>query len=659
MLKKFGKNLKNGLDICRGQIQQTWITGFSSTSSINQKSESDAQFDELMAWAERHTVEAQQLAMDSTRLLGCTGDRLQELQDQGFFKRCVRRLSGKTGEMERANMNDLISLQKNAFKYIDILQERQALQAQTMLVIKNNLNLLTNEVTNIRSDLNKAFDEIGKNRELINETINEVNKNREMIYKNRQYIIETAKATIENTRMIYKIGEQTQKNTQEIIETRIMVAELAKRINARFNNIESRTADLEISNSLQGWLLGLEERRYEDRYPPTIFRLLRVINDFYSIKNNNLNINDILFMKKAIRIIGLDPNMMWSLRDFIDNLVDEILLHDPEILQYSDLLDECAQYGITNYSEFVFKKISSPIFETLHTLKLKYIDRDNLIYQIQESINITRREALKKILFSDISKLNINLDTKLSIGDMAIEILTCMYLAEALFLDESHINNGLNTKKNELQQFSNNFTLYRGYNAISLIYETLDFLSRDNQDNKLKGYISNYNDKYYDQSSQVIPKFILTCGNLLNNKSLTKKEIIFCAYRDNKAYVRTTRNKFIVIDNNSKKCVYFDEISNMMFDIRDKVNNYPELVIVPSKNSNFIDAIKSDSLRDKFNKDKEILEKILQKEQIVMSKVFNELRNSISFSDKAIDMLSSAGKIAKRIVFGPERKRKN
>ena len=72
----------------------------------------DGMLESKMAWARSKSAEAEQLALDCTRLLSCTEERLGQIQNQGFFKRCWNRLSGQTGAMERANTADLNQMQK-------------------------------------------------------------------------------------------------------------------------------------------------------------------------------------------------------------------------------------------------------------------------------------------------------------------------------------------------------------------------------------------------------------------------------------------------------------------------------------------------------------------------------------------------------------------
>lgn len=171
----------------------------------------DSKVEQMMGWANTRRAEAEQLAMDSARLMACTTDRLDKLRNQGFFKRCWNRFSGKAGEMERANVNDIIQMQKMSFRYVNMLQEQQLLMAHSLLSLKNNL-------------------------------------------------------------MSLAVKEE---------ETRNLIGLLAQRTKERFERLEKRMEKVEISQNLQGWLLGLEERDYDRIYPTEYMRLFRVINDFY------------------------------------------------------------------------------------------------------------------------------------------------------------------------------------------------------------------------------------------------------------------------------------------------------------------------------------------------------------------------------------------
>ena len=107
----------------------------------------DEQLQGKLEWAESNKLQAEQLALDATRLLSCTTDRLETYRHQGFFKRCWCSISGKNEKMQKANQSDLVSMQQHAWRYINLLNERNILMAHSMITVKNNLmTLISNTI---------------------------------------------------------------------------------------------------------------------------------------------------------------------------------------------------------------------------------------------------------------------------------------------------------------------------------------------------------------------------------------------------------------------------------------------------------------------------------------------------------------------------------
>ena len=98
--------------------------------------------DLLIQHAKHNQAEAQQLALDASRLLAISSERFDEFKDKGFFKRCWYKISGKHGELLRANQADLIEMQKFSWYYLMKLQEQNLIEAQSIAVIRNNLQEL-------------------------------------------------------------------------------------------------------------------------------------------------------------------------------------------------------------------------------------------------------------------------------------------------------------------------------------------------------------------------------------------------------------------------------------------------------------------------------------------------------------------------------------
>ncbi len=342
--------------------------------AIDSKLEQD-----VLNWAKTRQAEAEQLAMDSARLMACTTDRLDKLKNQGFFKRCWSRFSGQAGAMERANVNDMIQMQKIAFRYVNMLQEQQLLMAHSLLSLKNNLNSLA-----IREE-----------------------------------------------------------------QTRQMVGLLAERTRERFEKLEKRVDQLEVTQNLQGWVLSLEEREYDTKYPTEYMRLFRVINDFYRIKNDNWNYQDLLFMRTALRKVKLGHIRNLPIGIFLNSLADEVARLENGIETYRLAITEHAPVAVKNYSQFAIEHVSSPVFLTLHGVNTHYADKMEAIEALQDSLSISKMDALKMVLSQSIKNLNINLDYEFPLAETAIEILGCMRLVDKITIIPTE-----NTEKNKQESQS-------------------------------------------------------------------------------------------------------------------------------------------------------------------------------------------------------------
>ncbi len=129
--------------------------------------EIDEQLNVKLQWAEQNTELAEQLAMDATRLMSCTNERLEDYKDKGFFKRCVSSFSGKTAKMQRDNQNDIVEMQKMGWRYLQMLNERDILMAHSLITIKNNLETLAikedetrNEIARFAVKVKSRFDSL-------------------------------------------------------------------------------------------------------------------------------------------------------------------------------------------------------------------------------------------------------------------------------------------------------------------------------------------------------------------------------------------------------------------------------------------------------------------------------------------------------------------
>lgn len=115
--------------------------------------EENVQLVELNKQAQRDGTEAQKFAIEASKLLSITLDRLADYKDRGFFKRCWYAVSGKNSELERANQADFIKMQRFAWAYLVKLHEQDLLQVRAIAVIRSNLKELQDEVGELSSQI--------------------------------------------------------------------------------------------------------------------------------------------------------------------------------------------------------------------------------------------------------------------------------------------------------------------------------------------------------------------------------------------------------------------------------------------------------------------------------------------------------------------------
>ncbi len=238
-------------------------------------------------------------------------------------------------------------------------------------------------------------------------------------------------------------------------ETQQLITDLAVAANDRFVELERRMDECETNVNLQGWLLTLEERELDVLYPTPHIRMLEVLNQFYQNKSNNWNNKDLLFMRKALRIVGINPKQNYSIKNFISGLVTEILSGNNFKIYEEELNRNCL--GIDD--NFIVDEISSPIFVTMHSIKNQYEDRMDSIEEFKEELQCSTEEALSRILLRKLRQINVNVNYESPLAESCIEILGCLRLAKLLGdksnVSESAKNEVNGTRGTSLQNNSN------------------------------------------------------------------------------------------------------------------------------------------------------------------------------------------------------------
>lgn len=224
------------------------------------------------------------------------------------------------------------------------------------------------------------------------------------------------------------IGVQNNLNTlaTKNEETQRQITLMAERVRERFLEMEERVGVLEVNSRIHSWLLTLETYDYDERYP-TGLRTLKVIQDFLKIKGNEWNLQEIKFLQKALKEAGLPWKDKISTGKFIDMLVDEIELHD--FNSFQELLPLNSNEITT---KFVNDNISVATFSALYQIVDKYQHSADTIEILQDSMELTRSEAIRMVLRKFVKKQGVDLDLEIPLKDIAVEILSCTALATSL-----------------------------------------------------------------------------------------------------------------------------------------------------------------------------------------------------------------------------------
>lgn len=122
-----------------------------------------AELEAVNALVSKHKANAavtQQLALDASRLVTTSQERLAKQSDAGFFKRLASAISGKTSENQLLNQMDMLQMQKFAWHYLQQLQQQNLINAQSIAVIRNNLGTMNEYIIETRDFLEQAIDKI-------------------------------------------------------------------------------------------------------------------------------------------------------------------------------------------------------------------------------------------------------------------------------------------------------------------------------------------------------------------------------------------------------------------------------------------------------------------------------------------------------------------
>lgn len=102
----------------------------------------------------------QQLALDASKLISTSQERLQDQANSGFLKRFWSAVSGKNTENIIINQSDTLHIQRMAWHYLMQLQQQNLINSQSIAIIRNNLGIMNEYIIETRDFLEQAIDKI-------------------------------------------------------------------------------------------------------------------------------------------------------------------------------------------------------------------------------------------------------------------------------------------------------------------------------------------------------------------------------------------------------------------------------------------------------------------------------------------------------------------
>lgn len=142
------------------------------------------------ALVEQHKGNAavtQQLALDASKLVTATKERLDQQTSAGFFKRLAGAISGKTTQNQLANQVDTLRVQRFAWHYLQQLQQQNLINAQSIAVIRNNLSTMNEYIIETRDFLEQAVDKIDQRLRHVENNVSFANWSRNIEANKRRF----------------------------------------------------------------------------------------------------------------------------------------------------------------------------------------------------------------------------------------------------------------------------------------------------------------------------------------------------------------------------------------------------------------------------------------------------------------------------------------
>jgi hypothetical protein len=139
-------------------------------------------------------------------------------------------------------------------------------------------------------------------------------------------------------------------------------------------------------------------------------------------------VQELKFLQKALKEVGIDPRKNVSVSGFISGIIDEVnsLGYD----EFCRLVPPYAGEEVSN--RFIIDAISSPAFSAMYQIKENYTSSSRVIRSLQRRLELSHSDAIKFVLTDFIAETGIEMGAELPLKDLATEILACFSLAQRL-----------------------------------------------------------------------------------------------------------------------------------------------------------------------------------------------------------------------------------
>lgn len=114
----------------------------------------------LVKNANHNKAFTQQLALDASKLLTISEERLDGINDSGFIKRCWNSFTGENRNIRNRNNEDLLKMQHFSWNYLKELQSQNLINSYSVATIINNLTATNDILYETRGFLEKVVDKV-------------------------------------------------------------------------------------------------------------------------------------------------------------------------------------------------------------------------------------------------------------------------------------------------------------------------------------------------------------------------------------------------------------------------------------------------------------------------------------------------------------------